>query len=177
MRDTIVSGLIGIGAGVIITALIFHYNKPKLIELDVPAIVTSNNTYVPERKLDAPVPVPIKQASKELKSKLVRAGTVTIEDAKPTVNLDWGLVTKDDSNRILFYTDDGRITGGVDIPLQTQVKTVHPKWTVGILVPIEDPKGLGPSVARHFGPVAVGVAAARIPERGWTGFATVTASW
>lgn len=173
----------GVGLGLIL-GMIVGYNlldpTTIVVEKDAPAQVLPHGGYVLERQSDAVVPQPIKQAAKDLGGKLVRGGNVTVKPKQvdcPDVQLDWGLVKKDEGHRMVFYTDDGTITGGVDIPTESVEIRRYPKWSVGAIAPMSSLSGVGPYVQRHFGPVAVGAAAVKMPVEGWTGLVSVTVSW
>ena len=176
------TGLTGVLVGIGIGWMLYH--PAHIVESYKPAVVLSNGAVALERKPDLPAPAPIKKATKELGGKLVRAGTVLlkpepVEGSSPgcsckDIQLDFGIVDQGDGQRTVFHTDDATITGGTDSPQVPYTKKAEPKWEVGVLVPIENPKGIGPSVARRLGPFKLGIAAAKTKQDGWTGFATAT---
>lgn len=181
----LLSGLVGVLVGIAIGWWLYH--PARVVESYKPAVVLSNEAVALERKPDLPPPAPIKQAAKELGGKLVRAGTVVVKptpvaDSSPgctckELTLDYGVVDEGNGSRLVFHTDDGTIIGGTDSPLVPYVKAERAKWEMGVIVPIDNPKGVGPSVARHIGPITLGIAAAKTKQGGWTGFATATLSW
>jgi hypothetical protein len=173
--------LIGLGVGYKL------YSPDHVTETYKPQVVTENGAVALERIPDLPPPEPIKEAAKELGGKLVRAGTVIIqpkptEDSPPEckckeVELNFGVVEQNDGNRILFETDDGLITGGTDSPLVEAIRPKQLTWDVGVIVPIDNPKGIGPSISKRMGNFKVGVAAAKPKQGGWTGFVTASISF
>jgi hypothetical protein len=155
-------------------------DQPKIIaESHAPAIQLPSGGYVAERVPDAPVPKPIAKASKELGGRVVRAGSVTVKPKKedcPEIQIDWGLIKKDEGHRMVFTSEDGTIIGAKDIPVETVEIVKHPKWSAGVIAPIGNWSGAGPVVERHFGKLSIGVAAVKIHDE-WNGLATVKVSW
>lgn len=162
--------------------------RPELvIESYKPEVVLSNEAVALERKADLPPPASIKKAAKELGGKLVRAGTVVIApeptpDSPPEckckeIELNFGVTDEGDGQRVIFETDDGTIAGGFDSPQVLYEIANKPNWEVGVLVPLGNPKGIGPIISKRMGAFKVGIAAAKLKQSGWTGFATATYSW
>lgn len=169
------TALVGLAVGFFIGAR--SYQPQEVVESYKPTQTLSNNVVAVERKPELPPPEPIKQATKELKGELVRMGNIVIEPTKPLINIDWGLVSQKDGQRFILHTDDGEVIGGFDSPLIPFKHYPQRKWEVGVLVPIENPKGLGPMVSRKLGRLEIGVAGAKLPKEGWTTFATASFSW
>ena len=177
----LLTGLLGVLVGMTIQYML---TRPELVvESYKPEVVLSNGAVALERKADLPPPAPIKSAAKELGGKLVRAGTVVIApEPSPDspaeckcneTQLDFGITDEGNGQRVVFETDDGKIIGGFDSP-QIPYEKAHTTWDVGVLVPVENPKGVGPSIAKRMGAFKLGIAAAKTKQGGWTGFATVT---
>lgn len=158
-------------------------DQPKVVtESHAPAIQLPSGGYVAERVPDAPVPPSIKKAAKEAGGRVARAGSVTVKPNQadcPPVTIDWGLTEqKDKTHRMTFYSDDGKIITATDIPVKSTTIMLHPKWTVGVIAPIDNYKGAGPSIERHFGKLSVGVAAVKMKgEDSYTGLASIKVSW
>lgn len=173
--------LIGIGIGWKL------YHPEPIIESYKPEVRTSNGTVALERKAELPPPEPIKVAAKEVGGELKRAGTVVLqpkptEDSSPEckceeITLDFGTVDQGDGERVIFHTEDAEILGGVDSPQVPYMKYDEPKWDVGVMIPFDNPKGIGPAVSKKMGAFKVGIAAAKPRQGGWTAFATVQISF
>lgn len=181
----LLTGLLGVLVGMTIQYMLM---RPELVvESYKPEVVLSNGAVALERKADLPPPAPIKKAAKELGGKLVRAGTVVIApeptpDSPPEckckeIELNFGVTDEGDGQRVIFETDDGKIVGGFDSPQVPYEKPPSMNWEVGVLVPLDNPKGIGPSISKRMGAFKMGISAAKPKQGGWTGFATATYSW
>lgn len=132
-----------------------------------------------EREPEAPVPVPLKQAVRELdrKATLERAVRVTVvpktpvtsTEPCPPVNLDIGLVKlPDQTRRVVVHSSDGDVLGGVDIPIQATERVQALKWAAGALyVPHEESYGI--FLDRDIGRLRVGAELVQSREHGVSG--------
>lgn len=119
-----------------------HRPAPPVSEPAAPAQQLPSGALVVERDPAAQAPQTIVQAARELGGKLERAASITIEPTPapetvqpapapetatapasgcscPAVTLDLGLVRMPDrTRRVVATSRDGRILGGIDIPLE-----------------------------------------------------------
>jgi hypothetical protein len=174
-----------VGVVCLLVGAIIGYNlksSPEhVVEKPAPSFELPSGALVAERmNIEVNPPAQIEIAAKEMKSKLVRAGTVEVqptqEECEP-VKIDWGLVKLNDGNRIVFNTDEGQIITATDIPIDTETIVKHPKWTLGVIAPADNLQGAGPLVQRHFGRLSVGAGAMKLKTDGWTGAVMVAISW
>lgn len=181
--------LIGWGVGFVMGALVtwYFYKPTVIIETPAPAVQVTPDTAVIERKVDVPVPVETKKAAKAVGGKVVRTTHVTLQP-KPVegapegcecekIDLDLGLIDTGDGYRTSLTTDDAKVLEAWDSANQPYSIPKVQKWDIGVVVPLDNPKGIGPSVTRHIGPFRLGLAAAKMKDTGWAGLASVTYSF
>jgi hypothetical protein len=190
LRVAGVAGLIGLVLGLAIGLGIGWklYHHEQIIETAQPEQRLEDLNVVVLQRLPENVAPPIapeiKKAAKKVGGKLERAATVTVKpkvsEGSPAgcscddVTVDIGLVDTGDGKRIVTHTDDGTITGGTDVPLEPYTKVTETKWEVGLIVPAENPEGVGGYVSRKIGPFSLGVQAAKpFVDQGYTAMATV----
>ncbi len=136
-----------------------------------------------EREPEAPVPVPLKQATRELdrKAKLERAVRITVAPKTPIaavqpcppVNLDIGLVKMpDETRRVVVHSSDGEVLGGVDIPIQATEQVKQLKWAAGALYAPQE-EAYGAFLDRDIGPLRVGAELMQSREHGVSGIIRV----
>jgi hypothetical protein len=176
MKDDIkplVVAAAGIAVGLILGWWLWHPRQAP-IETYAPAVVLSkSDSYVPERNPAAPVPPTIRAAARELnpKAKLTRAATITVqpkdESCKP-VDVELGVVTMPDkTQRIIARSDDGEITGGVDIPITPEEIRRELKWAAGASYsPID--RTYGAFIDRDIGPFRLSIEGRQSKEYGAT---------
>ena len=164
------------------------YKPQQIIETAEPEQVLEDLNVVVLQRLPEnvapPVPKEIKKAAKKINGKLERAGGVTVKP-EPTpesppececeeVKVDFGLVDTGTGKRVVATAEGGKIIGGYDIPLEPYVKNVETKWEAGLVVPVENPEGVGGYVSRKVGPFSVGLQVAKpYAEENYTAMATV----
>lgn len=131
-----------------------------------------------------PVSKEVKKAAKKVGGKLERVQTVTLQpkpkEGSPDgceceeIKVEVGTVDTGDGKRTVVHTDDATVTGGTDIPLEPYQAVKDLKWEVGVIVPAENPEGVGGYVSRKLGPFSLGVQAVKpYAEEGYTAMATV----
>ena len=164
------------------------YKPQEIIETAAPEQVLEDlNVIVLQRLPEAeapPVPKKIEKAAKKIGGKLERAGGIIVQP-EPTpesppececedVKIDFGLVDTGEGKRVVATAEGGKIIGGYDIPLEPYVKNVETKWEVGLVVPAENPEGVGGYASRKVGPFSVGLQIAKpYADEGYTAMATV----
>lgn len=184
MRPFFTSNMLPLVVALLIGGFIGYNLKSspvQYVETPAPSIELSNGALVAQRlDINVPPPAPIQIAAKELKGKVVRAGVVEVkptqEECEP-VSIDWGVVKLNDGNRMVFKTNDGQIIAATDIPIETTTIMKHPKWTLGVMAPVDNLQGAGPLVQRHFGKLSIGAGAMKMKTDGWTGSIIVAVSW
>lgn len=178
----IITGVICLLIGIFIG---YKLNAPVAMpETKAPEIRLSDTTTVLERDPGGEVLEDIQIAAKKIGGRVTRTTQVKLKP-KPIKNapegceceeieLNVGTVDTGKGTRTVVTTDDAGIVGGVDNPIDPYIYRKDPKWQVGVIVPIDNPSGVGPTVARKVGPFHVGVAAVQTRQDGWTGFVTAT---
>lgn len=132
-----------------------------------------------EREPEAPIPAPVKQATRELdrKAKLERAVRITVAPKAPVaatepcppVNVDIGLVKlPDQTRRIVVHSSDGDVLGGVDIPIQATESVKTLKWAAGALYAPQE-ESYGVFLDRDVGPLRIGAEVMQSREHGVSG--------
>ena len=189
-RSHIIVGLSCLVAGILIgLALGWKLYKPDMI-MEAPAPeqrLEELNVVVLQRlpeNVAPPISNEIQKAAKKVSGKLERVQTVTLQP-KPKagtpegceceeIKVEVGTVDTGDGKRAVVHTDDATVIGGTDIPLEPYQAERKFNWEVGAIVPLENPKGVGPYVSRKVGPFSVGLQATQpSQEEGWTAMATV----
>lgn len=190
LRIAGVAGLIGLVLGTALGLGIGYklYRPTSIIEAPAPEQKLEDlNVVVLQRlpeNIAPPVSTEIKKAAKKVGGKLERVQTIKIQP-KPSegtpsgcscdeIELEVGTVDTGEGKRTVVHTDDATVTGGTDIPLEPYQAVKDLKWEVGVIVPAENPEGIGGYVSRKFGPFSVGIQAAKpFAEEGYTAMATV----
>jgi hypothetical protein len=178
--------LLGIGIGLAIGWKL--YKPTQIIETAQPEQVLEEIGVTVLQRLPEteapPPPKPLQKAAKKVGGKLERTAHIVIqpeptEDSPPDckckeVKVDVGVVDQGNGKRIIAYAEDGTILAGRDIPLEPYTAVKETKWEVGLVVPVENPQGIGGYVSRKVGPFSVGLQIAKpFPDDNYTAMATV----
>jgi hypothetical protein len=191
IRGYLITGTVCLVVGILIGLAIGWklYKPTEIIETAAPEQVLEDlNVIVLQRlpeNVAPPVPKEIKKAVKKIGGKLERAGSITVQP-EPTpespvdceceeVKIDFGLVDIVDGKRVIATTEGGaKIIGGYDIPLEPYTVPKETKWEAGLVVPVENPEGVGGYISRKLGPFSVGLQVAKpYVDENYTAMATI----
>ena len=190
LRLAAVTGVVGLLAGTALGLAIGWklYKPTEIIETAQPEQVLEDlNVTVLQRlpeNIAPPPPKELTKAAKKIGGKLERTAHIVIqpeptEDSPPDckckeVKVDVGIVDQGDGKRIIAYAEDGTILAGRDVPLEPYTAVKETKWEVGLVVPVENPEGVGGYVSRKMGPFSVGIQVAKpFVDESYTAMATV----
>lgn len=160
---TIAVGLLLAGFGI---GWYFFRPSPPPPEVYAPAEVQLDRSRVLERKPQANVRPPHKVPSGAKVERVVRVSVAPKEldltaaadhsTECPTLDVDLSLVRlPDDSRRVIASSSNGRVVGGMDIPVETAAPYKELKWAWGLsMSPIDNT--FGAFIDRDLGPFRLG---------------------
>ena len=151
MRRLILGLLIGVGLGF---GIAYKLYRPKvIIETYQAEIRQADGSLILERKPGFKIVKPVIPEGATLTRQAEIIIQPTAKDC-PEVRVDLALVRlSDQSFRIIANSPDGKIVGGIDVPIQTQLSQ-DLKWSLG---GIYKPNGYGVFLERALGPLMVGI--------------------
>lgn len=135
-----------------------HEPPPPKPERPAAAIRLIGGELVIRRDPLAAPPPTIMEAAAQVPGTPIRAGTITVQPKAPEcppVSVDWALVQQPDGARVIASSPNGRVTGGIDIPLTGGAASPARVWAAGA---IYDPlhRRYGAFVERDLGRLRLG---------------------